>query len=66
LKPQKVRDYHRRAPIKGPWMIPQSPVCTSKATMSPGEHVARPGETSAIKEAANGHVTTPSLPWPDR
>ncbi len=47
-------------------MIPQSPVCTSKATRPPGEHVMRPGEALAIKEAANGHVTMPSLPWPDR
>ncbi len=58
-KPQKVHDGHCRAPIKGPWAIPQSPVRTSKATMPPGEHVACPGEASAVKEAANGHVMGP-------
>ncbi len=58
-KPQKVCNGHHRAPVKGPWAIPQSPVQTSKATTPPGEHVARPGEALAIKEVANGHVTWP-------
>jgi hypothetical protein len=34
-KPQKTSNDHRRAPIKGPWVIPQSPCRTSKATMPP-------------------------------
>ncbi len=59
LKPQKAHNGHRRAPVKGPWVIPQSPVRTSKATTLPGKHVARPGEALAIKEAADGHVTGP-------
>jgi hypothetical protein len=54
-KPQKAHDGHHRTPIKGPWAIPQSPVRTSKATTPPGEHVERPGEASAIKEAADNH-----------
>ncbi len=58
-KPQKARNGHRCAPIKGPWLIPQSPLRTSKATMPPGKHVARPGEALAVKEAANSHVTGP-------
>jgi hypothetical protein len=60
-KPQKARDDHCRTPIKGLWEIPQSPVWTSKATMPPGEHVVRPGEASAVKEAADGHVTGPRM-----
>jgi hypothetical protein len=32
---------------------------TSKATTPPSEHVVRPGEASAVKEAANGQVTGP-------
>jgi hypothetical protein len=67
-KPQKAHNGHCCVPIMGPWAIPQSPVWTSKATMPPGEHVVRPGEASAIKETANGHVTGPrtmtrSLGW---
>jgi hypothetical protein len=58
-KSQKARDGDRRAPVKGPRAIPQSPVRTSKATTPPGEHVARPGEALAVKEAADGHVTGP-------
>jgi hypothetical protein len=42
----------------------QSPVWTSKATPPPGKHVARPGEASAVKEAANGQVTGPwTMTW---
>jgi hypothetical protein len=37
----------------------QSQVRTSKATTLPGKHVTRPGEASAVKEAADGHVTGP-------
>ncbi len=59
LKPQKACDGNCHAPIKRPWAIPQSPVRTSKATMPPGEHVACPEEASAIKEAANNHITGP-------
>jgi hypothetical protein len=58
-KPQKERDGHRHAPVKGPQAIPQSLVRTSKATIPPGEHVTCPGEASAIKEVANSHVTGP-------
>ncbi len=65
-KPQKACNDHCRVLIKGPWAIPQSPVRTSKATTPPGEHVVHPGEALAIKEVADGHVTTPLLPWPDR
>ncbi len=59
LKPQKARNGHRRAPIKGPRAIPQSQVQISKATTPLGEHVARPGEASAVKEVADGHITGP-------
>ncbi len=58
-KPQKAHDGHPHAPVKGPWAIPQRPVWTSKATTPPGKHVVRPGEASAVKEAADGHVTEP-------
>jgi hypothetical protein len=37
----------------------QSLVRTSKATTPPGKHVARPGEASVVKEAANGQVMGP-------
>jgi hypothetical protein len=59
LKPQKARDGHRCVPVKGPWVIPQSAVRTSKATTPPSKHVTRPGEVSAVKEAANGYITGP-------
>jgi hypothetical protein len=59
LKPQKACNGHRRMPIRGPRTRTQSPVRTSKATTPPSEHVARPGEASAIKEAADSHVTGP-------
>jgi hypothetical protein len=58
-KPQKARNGHCRAPIKVSWAIPQSPVRTSKATIPPGKHVARPGEALATKEVADDHVMGP-------
>ncbi len=65
LKPQKARNGHCHAPVKGSWAIPQSPVQTSKATTPPGKHVAHPGEASAIKEVADGgHVLGPrTMTW---
>jgi hypothetical protein len=39
----------------------QSPVRTSKATTPPSEHVVRPGEALAVKEAAEGQVMGPRM-----
>jgi hypothetical protein len=64
LKSQKAGDGHRRAPIRGPWTMTRSPVQLSRSTTPPGKHVACPGEASAVKEAADGHVTGPwTMNW---
>jgi hypothetical protein len=51
-------------PSRGLGRYPMRAVRTSKATTTPGKHVARPGEASAVKEAADGHVMGPrTMTW---
>jgi hypothetical protein len=58
-KPQKTHYGHCRTLFRGPRTMTQSPARTSKATTPLGEHVACPGEASAIKEVADTHVMRP-------
>ncbi len=56
-KPQKMRNDYRRTPESAPDLHGSN---APPASMSHAQE-----KMSAIKEAADGHSTTPLLPWPD-